>query len=145
MKRKWLQLPRRYLQGRKLLLLSQFLTIMPCGWSLWERDLDGSSIGTITYYKMISVTYLINCRKLKTSFKTICTLPSYEELSRHWKSEIVVNALPLFQPDSDVVVGMYHYPTEFVPKYMARWLNCMDMEGSLPSPGFYTVKFKVSF
>ena len=93
---------------------------------------------------MTSVDYfLINFRKLKTSFKSICTLPAYEELSRHWKSDIVVNALPLFQSDSDIVVGMYHDPAEFVPKHMARWLKRMDMEESLPLPGLYSVKFKV--
>ena len=102
----------------------------------------GSNIGIVKYHKMMSDEYFI-CRKLKTSFKTICTFPSHEELSRHWKSEIVVNALPLFQLDSDVVVGMYHDPTEFVPKHMARWLKLMDMEGRLPSPGLYSVKFKV--
>ena len=85
----------------------------------------------------------MSSRKLKTSFKEICHLPAYEELSRHWKSEIVVQAFPLYQPDSDIVVGMYHDPEEFVHKHMARWLMRMDLETRLPPPGLYSVKFKV--
>ena len=65
-------------------------------------------------------------------------------LSNHWKAEILVQGLPLYQQESDTVIGMYHDPAEFIPNHMARWLKRLDMEGTLPPAGFYAVKFKVS-
>ena len=94
--------------------------------------------------KFSKITSVPN-RKIKTSFKSICTFPSFEVLSHHWKSEIVVEALPLYQDGSGIVIGMYHDPVAFIPNHMARWLEHRELEGSPLPGGFYKVKFKVLF
>jgi hypothetical protein len=66
-------------------------------------------------------------------------------LSSHWKSKIVVEALPIYQRDSNIVTGMYHDPAQFIPNHMVRWLERKEMEGKPLSGGFYKVKFKVIY
>ena len=87
----------------------------------------------------------LNFRKVKTSFsrENICTFPSYEKLSQHWRSNIVVEAHPVYEGDTDIINSMFFDPAEFLPRHMARWLEKRDLEGSPLPPGCYRVKFKV--
>ena len=73
----------------------------------------------------------------------MCKFPSFECLSNHWKSKIVVQALPLFEKDTEIVTGMYFDPVEYLPRYMERWLERRELEGKPLASGFYKVKFKV--
>ena len=92
-----------------------------------------------------AITFFDSLRKIKTSFKNevMCKFPAFEVLSSHWKSKIVVEALPIYQRDSNIVTGMYHNPVKFIPNHMLRWLERQEMEGKPLSGGFYKVKFKV--
>ena len=85
------------------------------------------------------------CRKVKTGFHKadVCNFPSFEELSKYWKSDILVKAHPLYEKDTDIVNGMYYDPVEYIPRHMERWLERMELEGRPLPPGFYKVKFKV--
>ena len=107
----------------------------------------GSSTGKGLKGKFGFLFDLTFIRKLKTSFRAeeVCHLPAYEKLSSYWKSEIVVQALPIYQEDSDIVIGIYHDPVKFIPNHMKRWLNRRELEGSPLPAGFYNVKFKVCF
>ena len=73
----------------------------------------------------------------------MCKFPSFECLSNHWKSKIVVQALPLFEKATEIVTGMYFDPVEYLPRYMEHWLERRELEGSPLATGFYKVKFKV--
>ena len=86
-------------------------------------------------------------RKIKTSFKKqkVCSFPSYEQLSQHWHSNILVDPKPTFESGTDIINGMYFDPAEFLPKYMARWLEKKVLERSPIPPGYYHVKFKVYY
>ena len=75
----------------------------------------------------------------------MCSFPSYEELSQHWHSKILVDLKPTFENGSDTINGMYADPVEFLPKHMARWLERKEFERSPIPPGYYHVKFKVLF
>ena len=88
----------------------------------------------------------IYCRRVKTSFarQGVCRFPSYEDLSKHWKEKIVVAAQPLYEKDTDVVIGMYYDPVTFLPKNMSRWLERRELEGKPLPPGSYDLRFKVS-
>ena len=72
----------------------------------------------------------------------MCKFPSFESLSRYWKSEIVVPAIPMYERERDIVIGMYHDPVEFIPKHMERWLERRELERSPLPPGFYKIKIK---
>ena len=94
-------------------------------------------------YNDCSFTYVV--RKVKKSFRKegICIFPSYEALSSHWKEKIVVPSNPLFEKDTDIVIGMYYDPVSFISKHMARWLERREMEGKPLAPGSYILRFKV--
>ena len=82
---------------------------------------------------------------MKRSFRKegVCTFPSYEALSNHWKEKIVVPAHPLFEKDTDIVIGMHYDPVDFISKHMARWLERQELEGKPLPPGSYDLRFKV--
>ena len=83
---------------------------------------------------------------MKGSFRKegVCTFPSYEALSSHWKEKIVVPAHPLFEKDTDIVIGIHYDPVDFISKHMARWLERQELEGKPLPPGSYNLRFKVS-
>ena len=82
---------------------------------------------------------------MKTSFQKehLCKFPSFEHLLSYWKSEVLVQAHPLYQKDSDIVIGMFYDPLEYIPKHLERWLKRRELEGSPLPPGYYKVRFKV--
>ena len=82
---------------------------------------------------------------MKTSFsrQEVCKFPPYEDLSRHWKENITVEARPLYEKDTNIVIGMYYDPVLFIPKSMVRWLERRELEGKPLPPGSYDVRFKV--
>ena len=84
-------------------------------------------------------------RKVKTSFEksSVCQFPSFESLSSYWTSHILVPSIPVQQPGTDIVIGMYYDPVNFVTKHMERWLERRELEGSPLPPGYYRVRFKV--
>ena len=86
-------------------------------------------------------------RRVKTSFskQEVCKFPPYEDLSKHWKENITVEAMPLYEKDTDIVIGMYYDPVRFIPKNMVRWLERRELEGKPLPPGSYDLRFKVSF
>ena len=116
--------------------------------ALWLLT-QGEGFGKLQYRSaLLSLNFLKinpNFRKVKTSFsrENICTFPSYEKLSQHWRSNIVVEAHPVYEGDTDIINGMFFDPAEFLPRHMARWLEKRDLEGSPLPPGCYRVKFKV--
>ena len=73
----------------------------------------------------------------------MCSFPSYERLSEHWHNNILVDSKATYEEGTDIINGMYFDPAEFLPKYMARWLERKELEGSPLSPGYYNIKFKV--
>ena len=91
-------------------------------------------------------TFIFLCRRVKTSFarQRVCKFPSYEDLSKHWKEKIIVEPQPLYEKDTDIVIGMYYDPVTFIPKNMSRWLECKELEGKPLPPGSYDLRFKVS-
>ena len=52
-------------------------------------------------------------------------------------------AIPMYERERDIVIGMYHDPVEFIPRHMERWLERRELERSLLPPGFYKIKIKV--
>ena len=54
-----------------------------------------------------------------------------------------MEAEPVYEKDTDIVIGMYYDPVHFIPKNMARWLECRELEGKPLPPGSYDVRFKV--
>ena len=88
----------------------------------------------------------VQYRKIKTSFykQNVCSLPSYERLSQHWHSNILVEPKPIYEMGTDIINGIYFDPAEFLPKHMARWLERQELEGLPVLPGYYNVKFKVT-
>ena len=54
-----------------------------------------------------------------------------------------MEARPLYEKDSDIVIGMYYDPVFFIPKSMVRWLERRELEGKPLPPGSYDVRFKV--
>ena len=73
----------------------------------------------------------------------MCSFPPYEDLSTHWKEKITVKAFPLFEKYTDIVIGMHYDPVDFIRKYMLRWLERMELEGTPLPPGSYDVRQKV--
>ena len=124
------------------------------------KGLVGGSTGTnsISFFRLMSDSanirfndlsvvpfHLLIHRKVKTSFEksSVCQFPSFESLSSYWKSQILVPSIPVHQPGSNVVIGMYYDPVDFVIKHMERWLERRELEGSPLPPGYYRVRFKV--
>ena len=54
-----------------------------------------------------------------------------------------MEAFPLFEKDTDIVIGMHYDPVDFIRKYMLRWLERMELEGTPLPPGSYDVREKV--
>ena len=56
----------------------------------------------------------------------------------------MVEAHPLYEKDSDVVIGMHYDPVAFIIKHMSRFIERRELEGSPLLPGSYNLRFKVS-
>ena len=80
---------------------------------------------------------------MKTSLKDLVTLPSWEELSQYWKKHILSTILPIWKGDPRRLCGVMMDPAEFIPDYIRRFLGRMDLDNSLPAPGYYRIVLKV--
>ena len=48
-----------------------------------------------------------------------------------------MDARPLFEKDTDIVIGLNYDPVDFIRKYMLRWLERMELEGILLPPNYF--------
>ena len=54
-----------------------------------------------------------------------------------------MEAMPLYEKDTNIVIGMYYDPVKFIPKNMVRWLERRELEEKPLPPGSYNLRFKV--
>ena len=88
----------------------------------------------------------MNSRSIKSSLKNQLELPSWEAMSRYWKSDLLVEMHPVWRdiPGGErQFCGLVMDPREFLPLYMRRFLRSRELGGDLPEAGNYRVEFKV--
>ena len=91
--------------------------------------------------------FVISFRKLKTSLRDYVHLESHEELSSHWKREIMVPIKDIHdEGNRDIQVGVLFDPAVFIPHYLERFILRQEKEGKpLPPGGHFTIVLKVDF
>ena len=85
-------------------------------------------------------------RSLKSSLKDLIVLPSWEKMSHFWKLHILADIKSLWRDiegEDRQFCGVCLDPVQFLPLYLKRFLERLNLEGHLPDAGNYRVEFKV--
>ena len=82
---------------------------------------------------------------MKSSFKKLVNLPPFEAIFKNWRANILIELHYIWRGEEKELCGVAMDPALFMKQYLVRFLERREMEGSLPDPGNYRVKFKVGF